>query len=235
MAMCMLVNYIHTYIYLTIHWGISVCVSVCLYVCLCVCASVRLYVSTVLNGSSKHLEGTFYGSWHVPWAIYCLCAHNARACACVLNARACVHSLIFERIISKCAGNILLLTIRVNDYVLFMFTHRAHACQRACARACLIKHSLIYGPTLFKCAVNILQITTSSMGYVLFMFTRRAHACVRARACARGQNIHSYLDGFSSNLLAHTTYDHTLHGLHTYHVHAPRAHARARVYERARD
>jgi hypothetical protein len=29
----------------------------------------------------------------------------------VLNARVCVHSLIFERIISKCAGNILLLTI----------------------------------------------------------------------------------------------------------------------------
>jgi hypothetical protein len=39
--------------YLTINWGISVCLSVCL--------CVRLYVSTVLNGSSPNLEGTFYG------------------------------------------------------------------------------------------------------------------------------------------------------------------------------
>jgi hypothetical protein len=101
---------------------------------------------------------------------------------CVLNARACVHSLIFERIISQFAGNILLLTISVKDYVLFIFK------DCACARACVIKHSLIYGPTLFKFAVNILQITISSMGYVLFMFTHRTHvcerACVRARVCA---------------------------------------------------
>jgi hypothetical protein len=107
-----------------------------------------------------------------------------RACACVLNAHACVHSLSFERIITKFAGNILLLTISVKDYVFFSFTHRAHACEHACARACVIKHSLIYGPTLFKFAVNILQITISSMGYVLFMFTHRTcvSACVRARA-----------------------------------------------------
>jgi hypothetical protein len=59
-------------------------------------------------------------------------------------------------------------------YVLFMFTHRAHACERACAER-VVKHSLIYGLTLFQFAVNILQITTSSMGYVLFM-----SACVRA-------------------------------------------------------
>jgi hypothetical protein len=95
---------------------------------------------------------------------------------CVLNARACVHSLIFERIISKFAGNILLLTVSVKDYVLFIYTHRAHVCERVCVRACVIKHSLIYGPTLFKFAVNIIHITTSSMGYVLCMFTHRAHA-----------------------------------------------------------
>jgi hypothetical protein len=70
----------------------------------------------------------------------------------------------------------------IKDYVLFIFTHRAHACDRVCARACVIKHSLIYGQTLFKIAVNILQIRTSSMGYVLFMFTHRAHACERSGA-----------------------------------------------------
>jgi hypothetical protein len=112
--------------------------------------------------------------------IFVVCTPRARACACVLNARVPVHSLIFERIISRFAGNILLLTINVKDYVLFIFTHCAHACERACSRACAIKHSLIYGPTFFKFAVNILQITTSSMGYVLFMITHHAHECVRA-------------------------------------------------------
>jgi hypothetical protein len=73
-----------------------------------------LYVSTVLNGSSPNVQGTFYGSWHVPWAIYFV-SRNARARACVLSARVCVHSLIFERIKSKFAGNILRLTICGKD------------------------------------------------------------------------------------------------------------------------
>jgi hypothetical protein len=64
-----------------------------------------------------------------------------------------------------------------------MFTHRAHACERACARACVIKHSLIYKPISLQFAVNILQLTTSSKGYVLFMFTH--HACERACVSAR--------------------------------------------------
>jgi hypothetical protein len=68
--------------------------------------------------------------------------------------------------------------------VLFVFTHRAHACESACATERVVKHSLFYGPTLFKFAVNVLQITTSSMGYVRFMITHRAHACERARASA---------------------------------------------------
>jgi hypothetical protein len=49
----------------------------------------------------------------------------------VQRARACVHSLIFERIVSELAGNILRLTIGGKDYVLFIFTHRAHAYERA--------------------------------------------------------------------------------------------------------
>jgi hypothetical protein len=103
--------YLH--LYLTINWGISVCVRVS--VCVCVCVCVRLCVSTFLNVSSPNLVGTFYGSWHVTWAI-CLCTQ--RACACV-------HTLIFKRILSKFAGNILRLTISGKDYVLFIFTNRA--------------------------------------------------------------------------------------------------------------
>jgi hypothetical protein len=163
-----------------------VCLSVC------VCVSVRLY------GSSPHVERTFYGSWHISWAIYIFSTHNAGAC--VLNVCVCVHSLIFKRIIAKFAGNIQLLTISVKDNVLCMFTHRAHACESTCAKACVIKPSLIYGPTLFKFAVNILQITTSSMGYVLFLFTHRARASARVRARV-WFNSQLSLDGFSSNLM----------------------------------
>jgi hypothetical protein len=200
--------YTHSWIqHLTTNWGISVCVSVCV----CVCLSVRLYISTFLNGSSLNLERTFYGSWHVSWAINFCSAHNARACACVLNARPFVHSLIFERIISKFAGNILLLTISIKDYVLFIFTHRAHACECACARACVIKHLLIYGPTLSKFAVNILQITTRAwlkhsliFGRILFIFaghilqmTTHYMGYTLIRFTQLG---HLFMAGFSSNL-----------------------------------
>jgi hypothetical protein len=216
---------------------------VCVCACVCVCVSVCLSGYTFPHFSTDLLQiwrepSTGHDSWR---GLFLFSAHNARACACVLNARACVHLLIFERIISNVAGYILLLTLSVKDYVLFMFTHRAHACERACARACVIKNSLIYGPTLLKFAVDILQITSSSMGYVLTyiawaMFTHRAHACERARACARVVKTFTYLRTDSLQICcAHTTDDHKLHGLHNYHVHAPGAHARARVCERARD
>jgi hypothetical protein len=94
------------------------------------------------------------------------------------------HSLINGPILYKFAVNILQVTSSSMGSVLFMFTHRAHACEHACATERVVKHSLIYGPTLFKFAVNILQITTSSMGYVLFMITHHAHACERARVRA---------------------------------------------------
>jgi hypothetical protein len=177
-------------------------------VCLSVCVSVRLYVSTFLNGSSPNLEGTFYGAWHVPWAIYVLGARNVRTCALVLSACTCVNSLIFERILSKFAGNILRLTISGKDYLLFIFTHRAHAWEHACVRERVIKHSLIYGRILFKFAVNILQVTSSSMGY--FSNSRTARA--RARACVRAGEwlIHSLifwrlLFKFAGHMLKMTT------------------------------
>jgi hypothetical protein len=102
----------------------------------------------------------------------------------------CVHSLIFERILSKFAGNILRLTISGKDYVLFIFTHRSHACERACARARVIKHSLIYGRILFKFAMNILQVTSSSRGYVLLIFTHHVRAC--ESVCASGRVVKTF-------------------------------------------
>jgi hypothetical protein len=142
-------------------------------------------------------------------------SRTVRARACVLSARVCVHSLIFERIISKFDGNILQLTIRGKDYVLFLVTHSVYACKRASASACVITHSLIYGRIHFKFAVNILQITTSSMGYVLFLITHcardrtaGARASARARACA--WQTHSLIFGrilfkFAGHILQMTT------------------------------
>jgi hypothetical protein len=118
--------------------------------------------------------------------LFSFSAHKARAC--VLNARACVHSLIFERILSKFSGDILRLTISDKDYVLFMFTHRALVCERACSRVRVIKRLLIYGRVLFKFAVHILQITTSSIYGQHTLHVRALRACVRAQVCehARG-------------------------------------------------
>jgi hypothetical protein len=144
-------------------------------------------------------------------------AHVLTACACYINqlspavylSSLCTEQSwllqTVERILSKCAGNVLLLTISVKDYVLFMFTHVA------CARACVIKHSLNYEPILF--AVNILQLTTSSKGYVLFMFTH--HVC--ERACARG---YTFIYIWTDSHTAHTTNDHKLHSCASVRVRA---------------
>jgi hypothetical protein len=144
----------------------DLCVCVC--VSVCVCLSVRLYVSTVLNGSSPSLEGNLLRVMtRSVGYIVCVCTQRARVrmqCAHINRMRV-LHWRSMKPIIasgsfivtvywtvmstpngrtipSKLAGNVLLLAIRVKDYVLFMFTHRAHACERVCARACVIKHSL---------------------------------------------------------------------------------------------
>jgi hypothetical protein len=71
------------------------------------------------------------------------------------------------------------------------------------------------------------------MGYVHFMITHRA-PCERARACERLVKTFTYIWMDSLQICwTHTTHDHTLHGIHTYHVHVSRARARERVCERA--
>jgi hypothetical protein len=193
-----------------------VCLSVCVCVCVCVCVSVRQYVSTFLNRSSPNLEGTFYGSWHVSCAIYVVCARNAHACACVLNARAYVHLHIFERILSKGAGNILRHTLSGKDYVLFMFAY------------------LMDG---FSSNLRWTYYTSQQVAWATYLscpLTARTRASARVRARVVKTFTHIWTDSLHI-CWAHTTDNHTLHGLHTYHVHAPRAHARPRVCERARD
>jgi hypothetical protein len=88
-----------------------------------------------------------------------------------------------------------------------MFTHREHACERVCARTCVIKHSLNYEPILLKFAVNILQLTTSSKGCVLFMFTHHAceRACVSARAVTHSIIFERILFKFDGHILQITT------------------------------
>jgi hypothetical protein len=115
-----------------------------------------------------------------------------------------------------------------------IFTHRGHTRERACASARVINCSLIYGRFLFKFGVNILHLTISSKGYVRFMFTHRAHACECVCERARGLTINYFWTNRLQMWCAHTTNDHKLHGIHTYHVQSLRAcesvHVRARVW-----
>jgi hypothetical protein len=128
----------HISMYIWIYIGECLCLCVCLYVCLCVCVYVCLSVCPAIRFHiSQRIFSKFGGNilWVMTHIVgyLLLCARNARACACVLNVRACVYSLIFERILCIFAGNILRLTIRFKDYVRFMYTHRAHTWERACA------------------------------------------------------------------------------------------------------
>jgi hypothetical protein len=154
-----------SYYNLTINFEISVCLCVCL----SVCPAIRFHSSQRIFSKSGGEPSTGHDTFR---GLY-------------ICARVFVHSLIFERIMSKFAGNILRLTISGKYYVLFIVTHRVYACKRASASACVSTPSLIYGWILFKFALNILQVTSSSMGNVLFMFTHRAHACERACATER--------------------------------------------------
>jgi hypothetical protein len=176
---------------------------VCVSVCLCVCVSVRLYVSTVLNGSSPSLEETLLRVMtRSVGYILCVCTQRARLrvqCARINRVRMLHEPIIasgsfivtgteqscllqtVEQILSKFAGNVLLLTISVKDYILFMFTHRARAWVLN-ARVCV--HSLIFERIMSTFAGNILRLTISGKDYVLFIVTHRVYACKRASASA---------------------------------------------------
>jgi hypothetical protein len=105
--------------------------------------------------------------------------------------------------------------------------------KRACAcvlnaRTCM--YSLISERILSKFAGDILWLTLSGKDYVLYIFTHCASACVSGRVVKSFTNL--WMDSLQI-WWAYTTNDHTSHGIHTYHVHAPRARARARVRARA--
>jgi hypothetical protein len=134
---------------LTINYGISVCVCVCLSVC------VYIYGYTFPYFSMNPLQTwRKYGSWHVAWAIYVLCACKA---TCELIARACARSLILGRIVTKFPCNIIRIIRSCMGYVLSMYMHCVRVWVRVHAHASIIS----------KFVENILQDTRSCMGYVL--------------------------------------------------------------------
>jgi hypothetical protein len=172
------------------------------------CVCVRLYVSAFLNVSPLNLEGTFYGSWQVEWAIYvcvfptCVRVHAKRAHVCV--------NLCFGRIISNLAVNT---TNHRKLYVLCTF--RAQA-PRTCVRVVKSSHifgrasvRVIFGWIISKCCKNILRATTNCMGYVMFMFTHCARmwerACASERVVRRSHICGRILPKFGKNILHVTT------------------------------
>jgi hypothetical protein len=133
-------------------------VSVCLSVCLSGYAFPQFSTDLLqMLGEPSTGHDTFRGLYmlcvHATCGVRVQCARTNRMRMfsyrhCVLKS--CLLQTV-ERILSKFAGNVLLLTISVKDYLLFMFTHRAHACVGAerrtlawvlSARVCV--HSLIF-------------------------------------------------------------------------------------------
>jgi hypothetical protein len=72
---------------------------------------------------------------------YILIMFTRRGCA---STRVINCSLIYGRFLFKFAVNILQITIRNKGYILFMFMHRAHVCEGACASAHVVIHSIIF-------------------------------------------------------------------------------------------
>jgi hypothetical protein len=52
-------------------------------------------------------------------------------------------------------------------YILIMFKHRVHACERACASARVIKRSLIFKRIISKFCGDIQQIPRGYMSYIM--------------------------------------------------------------------
>jgi hypothetical protein len=142
-------------------------------VCVCVCLSGYAFPQFSTNLQIWREPSTGHDTWH---GLNMLCVHATRARVRAKRARMCAFAYLLTDYVHICWTK-LRLTISVKDYVLFIFTHRTHACKCACARARVIKRSLIYGRILFKFALNILHVTSSSMGYVLFML--RICECAR--------------------------------------------------------
>jgi hypothetical protein len=139
-------------IYLTIKWGIAVCMCVCVSVCVSVCLSGYtfphfstdllqiwrepstghdtfrgLYIVCVhARRARARAVRTYWPRAHVTWHQLSPAVHLSSLC----TEQSCLPQTV-KRILSKFAGNVLLLIISVNDNVLFMFTHRARACVRA--------------------------------------------------------------------------------------------------------
>jgi hypothetical protein len=143
---------------------------VCLCVCLCVCPAIRFHISQRIffKFGGSLLRAMIRSMGYICF----VCKQCARTRVRAKRAHMCAFAY-FERILSKFAGNILQLTTRVRAgawlrhaliygqilfkcdghilhmttsdmrYILIMFKHRVHACERACASARVIKCSLI--------------------------------------------------------------------------------------------
>jgi hypothetical protein len=120
-----------------------------------------------------------------------------------VRARVIKRSPIYGRILFLFAVNILHITTSSMGYVLFIFTHRAHACERACASARVVKYCIRlsldgFSSHLLGTYYKLWQVTCATYLSCSRTARMRASARIRARAWLR---VRLYMDGFSSNLL----------------------------------
>jgi hypothetical protein len=97
-------------------------------------ASTRVvHIHLSLDGSSSNLLGTYYKD-HKLHGLHTYYIHAPRA-----RVRARVIKLSF--IYGRFAVNMLQITTRSMGFLLFMFTHRAHAFEHACAISQVVKRA----------------------------------------------------------------------------------------------
>jgi hypothetical protein len=115
--------------------------------------------------------------------------------------------------------------------------HETNYRQRFIYRHCVL-NSHVYSKRSNRFSPNLLWTyyysALSVKDYVLFMFTHRARECMRAertRMCAFAY----FLTDYVQICWEHTTTNHKLQGLCTFHCHAPRVRLQARICERVSD
>jgi hypothetical protein len=120
------------------------------------------------------------------------------------RARVVKRSLIFERILSKFAENILYYESPQVAHGLYTFHVQAQGVRvRACVceSARVVKRTLIFERIFSQFAENILRIATNCMGYVLFMFKHRDSMCVSTRVAKRSLIFGRILSKSADNII----------------------------------
>jgi hypothetical protein len=162
-------------------------VCVCVSVCVCVYPAIRFHISQRIFskfGGNLLRVMTRYAGY-----ICVVCTQCGRTRVRAKRAYMCAFAYFLTDYVQICWEHTTTHHKR-QGLRTFYFHVRAHACERACARARVIKRSLIYGRILFKFALNLMshQVAWATHFHVHACERACASARVRARMCERARD-----------------------------------------------